>query len=258
MSEWKWDAEDFAALWYGPAHDRFPRPLRFTSRFPLRDQAAAHARAVRDRYSPDEMEEIQLALHTLGASDLRIEIFGGTSKHKNSTGQQDLREYRIVGARTPYRAVTLMQPGTDHEHGPIRLRMIRTEDLPAHLVKSIPACQPGSEKPQTFHPDELRPRGDSYFEDNSRNTPRERYARLLHRPLDGRGCALLYAAPLHSRPKPWNVLEWHDITDDGRYTELRGEHITVRPTVAAELSGQFANWLERANKRLAEARDDAW
>lgn len=171
MTEWTWEPDDFAALWYSDAHDRFPGPLRYTSRFALRDEFAAHRRAVHDRYSADELEEIQLALHTLGTSDMRIEILGGTSKHKNSTGDDDLREYRILGARNPYRAVTLMQGGTATDHGPIRVRMFRPESLPARIVQAIPSCTPGTAAPATFHPDDIAPRRNGYFEDVARQTP---------------------------------------------------------------------------------------
>ncbi|WP_107654889.1 ESX secretion-associated protein EspG [Nocardia suismassiliense] len=142
MTEWTWEPDDFAALWYSDAHDRFPGPLRYTSRFALRDEFAAHRHAVRDRYTADELEEIQLALHTLGTSDVRIEILGGTSKHKKSTGRDDLREYRIIGARNAYHAVTLMQAGTATEHGPIRVRMFRPESLAARTVQALPAPPP--------------------------------------------------------------------------------------------------------------------
>ncbi|PXX60284.1 ESAT-6 protein secretion system EspG family protein [Nocardia tenerifensis] len=258
MAEWTWEPDDFAALWYSDAHDRIPSPLRYTSRFALRDEFAAHRRAVLDRYTADELEEIQLALHTLGTSELRIEILGGTSKHKNSTGPDDLREYRIIGARNAYHAVTLMQGGTATEHGPIRVRLFGPESLPARIVQSIPSCAPGGAAPATFHPDDLAPRRDGHLEDATHQSPRERYQRLLGRPADGGGTAVLLTAPLHTHAQPSNVLQWHDITGDGRYTELRGSHITVRPTAPADLATQFTAWIDRARKRLEDAREDAW
>ncbi|MFC9435066.1 ESX secretion-associated protein EspG [Nocardia sp. NPDC057030] len=258
MAEWNWEPDDFAALWYSDAHDRFPNPLRYTSRFALRDEFAAHRQAVRARYSADELEEIQLALHTLGTSDLRIEILGGTNKHRNSTGSDDVREYRIVGARNSYHAVTLMQGGTDREHGPIRVRMFRPETLPARIVQAIPACKPGNAAPATFHPDDIAPRRSGHFEDVARQTPREQYRRLLGRPTDGGGTAVLLAAPLSALAQPSNVLQWHDITGDGRYTEIRGPHITVRPTAPADLTTHFATWIDRALERFEADRTDTW
>ncbi|MET9024120.1 ESX secretion-associated protein EspG [Nocardia sp. NPDC004168] len=258
MAEWTWDPDDFAALWYGDAHDRIPSPLRYTSRFAFRDDFAAHRAAVWQRYSADELDEIAAAFRTLGDSDLRIEILGGTCKHKNSTGPDDIREYRILGARDTYRAVVLSQAGNQHEHGPIRARLFPAEQLPARLVNAIPPCAPGAEKPATFHPDDLVPRRDTYLQDNARNTPREQYQRLLGRPVDGGGTAVLITAPLHTHTKPTKVLQWHDITTDGRYTEHRTDHITVRPTTPTDLTTHFTTWIDQALQRLEAARPESW
>ncbi|WP_054816381.1 ESX secretion-associated protein EspG [Nocardia arizonensis] len=258
MTEWLWEPDDFAALWYGDAHDRFPGPLRYTSRFAYRDEFRAHRAAVRARYDADELEEIRLALHTLGTSEVRIEILGGTCRHKRSTGREDLREYRIIGARNTFHAVTLMQSGTEHDHGPIRVRLSRPEHLPARVAADIPPCAPGSAAPEIFHPADLDPPRDRYLRDNARNTPRERYRRLLGGPADGGGTAVLLTGPTHNASAPVEVAQWHDITDDGRYTELRTTHIAVRPTTFAELSALFTGWLDRAWQRLSEADAGTW
>lgn len=252
MSEWSWATDDFAALWYSEARDRIPSPLRYTSRFRLRDEFAAHRRAVSERYDPDERDEIDAALGTLADAEIRIEVLGGSSRHRQSTGPDDVRQYRIVGARTAFRAVTAVQYGTDAEHGPIRLRMSRAEDLPARLAAAIPGCRAGSAEPATFHPDDLRQSRDSYLEDNGHNTPRDRYRRLLGRPADGGGSAMLLAGPLNRLDPPLAAVQWYDITGDGRYTERRGAHVSVRPTTTADLAGVFAGWIERADRRLRE------
>ncbi|WP_454196143.1 ESX secretion-associated protein EspG [Nocardia sp. Marseille-Q1738] len=258
MAEWTWEPDDFAALWYGDAHDRFPSPLRYTSRFTFRDDFDAHRTAVRTRYSADELDEINAAMHTLSTSELRIEILGGTCKHKNSTGRDDLREYRILGARTNYHAVVLSQAGNQHEQSPIRVRMFPADQLPTRLVNAIPACKPGTERPATFHPDDLTPRRDTYLQDNARNTPREQYLRLLGRPADGGGIAVLLPAPLHTHAKPAKVLQWHDISNDGRYTEHRTHHITVRPTTPTDLTTHFTTWIDQALHHLESTRPETW
>ncbi|WP_405165576.1 ESX secretion-associated protein EspG [Nocardia sp. NBC_01499] len=257
MHEWTWDPDDFAALWYSDANDRFPNPLHYQSSFVLRDEFAAHAVAVRNRYSRDEMERIQLAVHTLTTSDMRIEILGGTMKHKGRDGR--VRMYRIVGARNPYHAVTLTQTATVDLDGPIRLRMCRPADLPGHIAKSIPAREPGREKPATFHVGDLQPRRTGHFEETSRGNPREQYQRLLQRPADGGGSAGLLTGPINTVSQPWNVLQWHDITDDGRYLERRsGDQISVRPVTAQELSAHFTAWIDRALQRLRADEDETW
>lgn len=258
MPEWTWEPDDFAALWYSDAYDRFPTPLRYTSRFAFHDDARAHRVAVRARYSPAERAAIQVALDTLGASEMRIEILGATCVHKRSTGRGDLREYRIVGARTEAHAVTLSQAGTENEHGSIHVRLFRPENLAARLVSGLAPCAPGTAEPATFHPDDLEPRRDTRFEDHRRNRAREQYRRLMGRDNDGGGCAVLLTGRFDAVTAPMRVLQWYDITGDGRYTEQRGTHVTVRPATPAEFTRHFATWLDQAWRRLEEERADAW
>ncbi|GAA5058233.1 ESX secretion-associated protein EspG [Nocardia callitridis] len=256
MSEWTFDPDDFAALWYNNANDRFPSPLHYSSRFLLRDEFEAHRVAVSRRYPADELERIQLATHTLTTSDIRIEVLGGTTRHKARDGS--FKMYRIVGARNQFQAVTLYQTTTDDQDGPIKMRLCRPESLVSYLVKSIPPCRPGSQPPETFHPDDLRARHGEYFEDVARNTPRERFHRLLQRPADGGGSAGLFAGAINTMPAAWNVVQWHDITRDGRYTELRGSHISVQPTRSEDLVTRLTGWVGDALHRLAEDDADSW
>ncbi|MET7772926.1 ESX secretion-associated protein EspG [Nocardia sp. NPDC005366] len=256
MPEWTWDSEDFAALWYGEANDRFPRPLKYLSRFAVENDFQRHRELVRARYDTDELEQIMLAMHTLSESDMRIEILGGTRKHRDSTG--DVKQYRIVGARNPFHAVVAFQAVRGEDNGPIRLRTCRPESLASQITKSIPPCSPGSRPPATFHPGDLRSSQGTYLRDNARNTPREQYRRLLGRPADGGGSAGLLVGPLHSRPDASNTVQWYDITDDGRYTEIHAQHITVRPTTPAELTATFTTWLADAVQRARELEDQHW
>ncbi len=160
-------------IWYSDANDRFPRPLKYLSRFAVQNDFDQHRLGVRARYSRDELEEIEFAMQTLSTSDMRIEILGGSRKHKNSTGE--VKQYRILGARNVSHAVVAFQTVLDDENGPIRLRTCPPESLAAQIVRSIPPCQPGKQQPATFHPDDLRPNRDTYLQDNARNTPREQY-----------------------------------------------------------------------------------
>jgi hypothetical protein len=77
-------------------------PLRFTSRFSYRDDFEAHRVTMCERYTHDELEEIKLALHTLTASTMRIEIYGGTTQHKSPNG--GVRVYRPGDTGRRYRA----------------------------------------------------------------------------------------------------------------------------------------------------------
>ncbi|MEU6832675.1 ESX secretion-associated protein EspG [Nocardia beijingensis] len=252
MSEWTFQPDDFAALWYGDANDRFPRPLHYQSQFRYLEAYEFHREKVRNAYTAEEMERIQLAIHTLTASDIRIEILGGTTRTRNAS----VRQYRVLGARTAYHAVVLAQSVVDEADGPIRARLCRPEHLPSRIVNWLPPSDPGGQPAAIFHAQDVRPDRDSHFEDN-RHTSRERYRRLLGRPADGGGSAALYTGSILDRPEPLYTLQWHDITDDGRYTEFRTiDQIKVRPAVAKDLAIQFAAWIDRATQRLATMEND--
>lgn len=248
MPEWTWDTEDFAALWYSEAHDRFPRPLKYLSRFTTENAFARHRMEVRARYSGDELERIGLALHTLSTSEYRIEILGGSTA--DATG---ITEYRIVGARNHRYAVTLTQRCRTGEYGPVHTHLARAESLPRALVRALPDRPAGTRPAETFHPGDLEPARDHHLQDNSHNSPRERYRRLLRRPSVGGGSAGLRIGHFHTRPDATRTIQWYDIADDGRYTETRGRHITVRPADPGDLTTRFTAWLDDADRRL---RDD--
>ncbi|WP_433525849.1 ESX secretion-associated protein EspG [Nocardia pseudovaccinii] len=240
MTEWTWEPDDFAALWFNPINERFPNPLRFTSRFAHRDDFDAHRATMRERYSPDEFEKIQLALHTLITSTIRIQIFGGTTRHENPNG--GVRLYRVVGARTDQHAMSLAQATFGNTDGPIRCHLFPTDHLPAQLADCLPPCNPGTQPQSSCHPDN--------------GTPHEHVQRLLHRPADGGGSALLYTGPVEKPNTPLAAVQWHDITDDGRYTELHDQHITVQPTTPTDLAAHFSTWIAHAIQSRLESEQD--
>lgn len=246
IAEWHWEPDDFAALWFSDANDRFPRPLTYTSRFRTAEPLAAHRKAVRESYDADETELLTLAFHTLEKSELRIEIHGESS----ILGKGRPREYRIVGARTSHHAVLLTQTAADNVHGDIKCRLFGTEQLASRLAHIVPKAPPGRAGTQTFHRDDLRSpeqRG------STRNSPQERFRRLVGGPIDGGGSAWLRTDYLHSRPDPWYATEWFDATGDGRYLQQRTrEHVTIRPAATTDLAACFTGWIDRALQRLRE------
>ncbi|MEV6259051.1 hypothetical protein AB0L97_38065, partial [Nocardia sp. NPDC051911] len=113
--------------------------------------------------------------------------------------------------------------------------------------------------PSTFDVRDLRRDNGSHLEDVSRASPRERYERLVHRPADGGGSAGLLTGPVNVVSQPLFVLQWHDLTDDGRYLERRsGDQVTVSPASVEGLSTQFMTWIERALQRLQEDARTRW
>src|SRR6266702_2844009 len=183
-------------------------------------------------HSPDEYEQIQLAIHTLTNCNMRIEILGSTRKYKGSDGTQ--RAYRVVGAHTPGHAAVLFQQTQGDRDGRIRLRLCRTENLPAALLPTIPPRNPGTQQPLTLHPADLNDRRESL----TGNAPHERYRRMLEGPIDGGGTAALIPGLLNADPPPWHQLQWYDLPD-GRYAELRAPQITVRPATPQAFTTRF-------------------
>ncbi|MFI1465186.1 ESX secretion-associated protein EspG [Nocardia carnea] len=257
MATWTMDPETFAALWYSDANDRFPPPLKYLSRFRHEDDFARFRDQVRAGYDRDEREAIEFAMHVLSKSRLRIEILGCTIKHRTSTGPEDAKEYRILGTADHQRSVVAFQGGRADEYGDITLHLLAPDSLPAQLVRSIPDCRPGREPTATFHPQDLDTERNANARTTAGRSPREQYERLLGRRGDGYGIARLYLGPLYTRPDPFRTVRWFDVTADGRYTETRGNHVTVRPTTRDDLTGRFAAWFETADKRLRES-EPAW
>jgi len=250
-AEWAWEPDDFAVLWYSAANDRIPHPLRYTSRLASLDEVAAHRTTVRARYDADEFELIELALHTLTASDLRIEIGGDST----ILGKGKPREYRVLGARTPYHAVILTQTAADGIDSQIRCRLFRVEQLPARLAALVPAVPPGRERAETFHVKDLQ---SAPATGHRTDGPRRRFGQLTA-DLTGTGVAGLLTGSLHHRPTPWYALAWFDRPRDGRYVQLQTrEHLTVRPATPADLTTSFETWIEKALARLREDELDTW
>ncbi|MFD4432936.1 ESX secretion-associated protein EspG [Nocardia sp. NPDC058497] len=247
MSEWTWDPDDFAALWLNDGRDRFPRPLHFTSRFRYREEFDAHGREVRARYTDAESAAIALALNTLATADIRLEVSAdnGVEDSGNHT------HYRIVGARDLHNAVIAAQTVVNGADGPIWVRRGRPENLGKGIATRIPPCAPGRHRPDEFHIQDLAPDRTNYFTDTARNSPRERYDRLIDRPLAGSGCAALRIGDFHTRDIPRRVIEWFDFESDGRYIHHKNsDRIRIEPGTNSDLQSIMVRWIDNEMHRI--------
>ncbi len=258
MPSWMLDPETFAAHWYNDANDRFPRPLNYLSRYRTEDEFTQFRSRVRADMQRDDREEIDLAMRILATAPIRVEILGCTVKHHASTGSDDSKEYRIVGACDHQLAVLAVQGGRSDEYGDIRLRVFAGDQMPTQLAAAIPACKPGRQPPVTFHADDLEPRAGAYFDDAPGDSSREKYHRLLGTRGDGYGLARLLVGPPQSAADHSGVLRWFDVTEDGRYLESRGTHVAVRPGTRDELITRFTGWVDRARRLLSEQQSSHW
>ncbi|MQY29789.1 ESX secretion-associated protein EspG [Nocardia aurantia] len=247
MSEWTWEPDDFAALWTSDADDRFPFPLGYLSRFRTNGEVAAHRRSVRRHYDADETELIQLALHTLAAADLLIEIIGVSTV----LGDGEQQEYRMVGGRTAYHAVLLSQTVAAGVEGTIRCRLFRPDLLPMRTARLLPAFPAGGGKPDTFHIDDLRP---EVLANPARNEAAERFRRRFDRPAAGGGSVMLRTGAQHGPTAPRYAAQWLDLVGDGRYLQQRTrEHASIRPATPEEITALLTSWIERTLERLRAA-----
>ncbi|MFC4125768.1 ESX secretion-associated protein EspG [Nocardia rhizosphaerae] len=253
MAEWVWEPDDFAALWYSDGIDRFPRPLHLLSKYRTVEEYEANRARVLASFDAEEMELIRLALHTLTFGRFRIEIRGGST----ATDQGDLREYRIVGAANQQHGVVLAQATVDEVDGPIHARLFPADQLAQRLSARVPNCRPGSHSTLAFPTADLQsaPSPTSY----ARRTPREQYEALTRRPIDGSGYARLFTGHILDRPAPWFTTQWIDVTDDGRYLQIRTpDRLTVRPAAIPDLTAGFTTWIDRADRRLRESEPATW
>ncbi len=255
MSEWTWEPDDFAALWLNDAHDRFPGPLGYTSRFPTVEEAQAHRAAVHARYDRDETELIQLAFHTLSNCDLQIRIVGESTR----IGGNRRRMYRLLAAQTAHHAVLLSQTVTDDVEERIRCRLFRPDNLPSRIANLFPEFPAGRSPSQTFHIDDITP-GRRGREDGYRDSPGKQFQRLLAMPRDGGGIVELLPGPLNARAESWYNAQWFDIVDEGRYLARRDrEQVHVRPATGDDLRALFTNWIDRTLTRQRERENEhAW
>ncbi|RJO76690.1 ESX secretion-associated protein EspG [Nocardia panacis] len=252
--EWSWETDDFAALWLSEAQDRFPRPLYSRSRFQYAEDCQAHLARVRANYSQDDLIDIKRAFEVVTSSDVRIEIRGGTTK----TSDGSTRQYRILGVRNEVSAAVLSQITTYEIAGPIRLRLCHPDHLPARIVHRMVPAEPGRQPQAEFHQQDIMGDRDPYFDDSRRARLRDRYREFVGRPADGGGSAALYVGPFAAEANPLHFVEWRDITEDGRYTELRTlDRIRIRPTTPKDLATHFATWIDKARDRLS-ADADVW
>ncbi|MFD3706257.1 ESX secretion-associated protein EspG [Nocardia sp. NPDC058658] len=252
---WNWEPDTFATHWFNEANDQMPAPLRYRSRFPTLEELDAHQAAVRASCGTDERQRIDLLMHTVSRCDMRVEIIGSTVRHHQGDGTTH-KQYRIVGAHTNHYAAVLFQTAMNGEFGSIRADLLSPENLPAAIVAAIPPCTPGTASPETFHLDDVKPptaQPASYFADDHRGTEHSRFRRVMDRPTDGGGHAVLRLGDYHARPERHRFIQWRDITGDGRYVEQRNStHLDIRPATPGKLTAIFTSWIDSAVARLRQ------
>lgn len=232
MRIWTLPAEDFAALWFGPANDRMPFPLRFRSRFPYADEYEAHRNKTRDAFSAEKFEDLHHALRILAEPRARIEVYG-----RRGPQQEDLRILGCVGGRP---GVVVAQ-----HQGDITLQLVGAEKVAGLVVDRLPEAGPGNQRVQRFAKSALA--DDAPFVMRTDGvSEKAQYAKLVQRPRESEGTLSVYVGPRHGDQRLTNVVRWFDITGDGRYLETRTrDTIEVKPASRNDILARLESALQR-------------
>ena len=235
MLTWTLPAEDFAALWFGPANDRMPFPLRFRSRFPLADEYEAHRNKTRDAFAADKFEDLHHALRVLAEPCARIEVYG-------RRGPQN-EELRILGCVDGRPGVVAAQKQSG---GNITLQLVGAEKVAGLVLDLLPDAGPGRKRAQRFAKSALS--DDAPFVMRTDGlSEKAQYAKLVGGPRGSEGTLSVYVGPRHGDQRLTAVVRWFDIVGDGRYTETRTrDTIEVKPATRNDVLARLHAALERA------------
>ncbi|MFE9578211.1 ESX secretion-associated protein EspG [Nocardia sp. NPDC006044] len=275
---WTLTPDQFALAWARTDGDRIPYPLavRLSARDTVeRDAQLPALQSWCDRVLDPDLEA---ALRVLGAPELRIEVFGertvtpssdtptGRALHAaaGDIGAGDseagmVRPVRVLGAAAGNVAVVAAQrPGaTADRGGDIRLFVGSVKSLTARVVSMLPERTPGT-TPRLTAP--LARVGE-----DSRDlvtvpvagpTVPSRIRRMLRQPRDGIGQIVVSARRGAGELRPFGVLCWIDVVDDGRYSVRTGTDVDIIPVTAHGFIAQLRPMVTAAERAGAYA--DRW
>jgi hypothetical protein len=243
MASWSFDAEEFAALWYGPANDRMLYPLDYLSRFSHVNERDAYWATVRHDYSEhgrlawDEADLLRRAFTVLTAPQAWAEMHGVCDR---------VGPIRVAAARHDRHAALAVQ---FTRRPRIDVSITAAQNLPARLAKLLPKRPPGTQRAEAFVASDLYPERQPIVRYTGESTPLERYQRIVRRPSTGAGVVTVFRGPRHTgarQPRKVGTVRWHDIGGDGRYMETGTRTITVAPADPNALQAAFARLLDHA------------
>lgn len=254
---WTLTPDQFALAWARTDGDRIPYPLavRLSARDTVeRDAQLPALQSWCDRVLDPDLEA---ALRVLGAPELRIEVFGERDAEPGSAA--GVRPVRVLGAAAGNVAVVAAQrPGaTADRGGDIRLFVGSVKSLTARVVSMLPERTPGT-TPRLTAP--LARVGE-----DSRDlvtvpvagpTVPSRIRRMLRQPRDGIGQIVVSARRGEGELRPFGVLCWIDVVDDGRYSVRTGTDVDIIPVTAHGFIAQLRPMVTAAERAGAYA--DRW
>ena len=232
MAEWTLSAEQFAALWYSPAHDRMPFPFRFRSRFAYVDEYDRFRQDIQKAVKAPQHEKLRRALFVLATPDARLEVFGFTAGN-------ELRHIACTRANNAVLATQTPAP----DGGNIRLTALPTQRVAETLAAAVPVDRPGHSPARRFTRTDLESDAAPYTSAAHTIPARRQYQRLT-RTADT-GTIHISDGPRHGNPVT-RRLRWFDIPDDGCYLEKRSStEISVTPGAQDEIRRYLDSELRR-------------
>ncbi|MFI7002965.1 ESX secretion-associated protein EspG [Nocardia sp. NPDC050175] len=253
---WTLTPDQFALAWARTDGDRIPYPLAV--RLSARDTAERDTQLPALQSWCDRVldADLEAALRVLGAPELRIEVFG---ERDGAPGSDAVRPVRVLGAAAGNVAVVAAQrPGaTADRGGDIRLFVGSVKSLTARVVSMLPERTPGT-TPRLTAP--LARVGE-----DSRDlvtvpvagpTVPSRIRRMLRQPRDGIGQIVVSARRGEGELRPFGVLCWIDVVDDGRYSVRTGTDVDIVPVTAHGFIAQLRPMVTAAERASAYA--DRW
>ncbi|KZM69782.1 ESX secretion-associated protein EspG [Nocardia terpenica] len=249
MASWSFDAEEFAALWFGPANDRMLYPLGYLSQFSHVNERDLHWARVRCEYSEQgrlswgEADLLRRAFAVLTEPETWAEVHGAC----DAAGP-----IRVCAARHDRHGVLAVQ---FTRRPRIHVTITTADALPAALTTLLPRRPPGTRRAEAFVAADLYPERQPVIRYTGDSTPLERYRRLIRRPATGAGVVTVFRGPRHRGTRPprkVGTVRWYDIESDGRYMETGTRTLTVQPADADALQSVCARLLDHA---LTEYRE---
>ncbi|WP_107659053.1 ESX secretion-associated protein EspG [Nocardia suismassiliense] len=253
---WTLTPDQFALAWARTDGDRMPYPLAV--RLSARDTEERDAQLPALHSWCDRVldADLEAALRVLGAPELRIEVYG---ERDSAAGPDDavVRPVRVLGAAAGNVAVVAAQrPGATADHGgDIRLFVGSVKSLTARVVSMLPEKSPGT-TPRLTAP--LARVGE-----DSRDlvtvpvagpTVPARIRRMLRQPRDGIGQIVVSARRGDGELRPFGVLCWIDVCDDGRYSVRTGTDVDIVPVTAHGLIAQLRPMVTAAERTITYAQ----
>lgn len=247
---WTLTPDQFATAWARTDGDRIPSP--FAVRSSARDSVE------RDALLPELRSwcarvldaDLEAALRVLACPAIRIEVFG-----ERTVAAQPARPVRILGATAGNIAVVAVQaPGPEPDRGgDLRLFVGGTKTLCPRVISMLPENTPGA-LPRLTAPL-------SRVTEDSRDmvtmpisgpsTP-ARIRKLLKQPRDGIG-QLVVSVRRGAAERPFGVLCWVDVVDDGRYTVRTGVDVDITPVTAEQFTDLLRPMVTAAARAIAYA-----